>query len=375
MAIVTTDEVLDFIGVDRGFFEIAAGNDVLVLAKDGGAPTSVDTADGSYSGDGLATALATAIDAAFTVSSTVSWSSSTRLFSMSAGAGTTLTFTLSGSDAALTFGLTADQAAALTLTSDLAAGDPTTAVGYIKDGVETWVQDSLLRRTLDSTAYALKRYDGNGRHTIWLDDYPVTAFTKLAIGTRSAIRIKNTSSGTTASVSVTSTGLALELDGSVDSDIIFATYTTIATVVAAVNALGSGWTAESISAFSTFKSTELLETWGQNVIDSVVVDLDMAEEAENEFELEPTTGRLTSRRRFNHGIRNIITSYTAGYSSSTMPDDIRFAVLSLIQVMYRKRQDETFGLSQMRAGELMAAYTKLPSEVKMIFDAYKRIMV
>ena len=375
MAIVTTDEVLEFIGVERGFFEIAAGNDVLVLAKDGGAATNIDVADGTYDGDGLATALATAIDAAFTVSSTVSWDSSTRKFSMSAGAGTTLTFTLSGSDAALTFGFTADKAAALTLTSDIATGDPTTVVGYIKDGVEAWVQDSLLRRTLDSTTYSLKRYDGNGRRTIWLDDYPVTAFIKLAIGTRTAIRIKNTSESSTASVSVTSTGLSLEKDGSVDSTVLFATYTTMAAVVAAVNALGSGWSAETISSFSAFKSTELLEAWGQGVIDSMTVDLDMTEEAENEFELEPTTGRLTARRRFNRGVRNVIATYTAGYSSSTMPDDIRYAVLTLIQALYRKRQDEASGLKQMRAGELSAVYAQLPSEAKMIFDAYKRRMV
>jgi len=375
MAIVTTDEVLEFIGVDRGYFEIAAGNDVLVLTKDAGSATNVDIADGTYSGDGLAAAIETAIDTAFTVTSTVSWSSSTRLFSMTAGAGTTLTFTLSGSDAALTIGFTADKAAALTLTSDLAAGDPTTVVGYIKDGVETWVQNSLLRRTLDSTAYSLKRYDGTGRKVIWLDDYPVTVFTKLAIGTRTAIRIKNTTANSTASVSVTSSGLALELDGTVDSDLVFATYTTITTLVAAVNALGSGWTAEVVGSYGSFKSTELLEAWGQNCIDSATVDIDMADEAENEFQLDPTTGKLTSYRLFNCGIRNIICSYTAGYSSSTMPDDIRFAVMALIQSMYRKRQDETFGLTQMRAGDISAAYAQLPPETKMIFDAYKRRMV
>ena len=374
MSIVSTAKVLEFIGVERGYFEIAAGNDVLVLTYDDGSATSVDIPDATYDGTALATALKTAVDAALSMTSTCSWDSDTRKFTIDAGAGHTIAFTLSGSDAALTFGFTADATAAQTITSDITAGDPTTVVGYIHDGVEAWVK-SYLHRDIESAAYALKRYDGNNKTTLYLDDYPVTAFSKLAIGTRTAIRITNTTASSTASVSVTSTGLALELDGTVDSDVLFATYKTIATVAAAVNALGSGWSAETVSGYAAYKSSELLETWGQGCIDSVTVDLDIAGEATNEFVLNPTTGCLTYKTGFPAGIRNIIMSYTAGYSSSTMPADLELAILALIQVVYRKRQDETFGLSQMRAGSISAAYAELPDETKMIIESHRRRMV
>ncbi|GAI80589.1 unnamed protein product, partial [marine sediment metagenome] len=55
---------------------------------------------------------------------------------------------------------------------------------------------------------------GNGEQYLHLADYPITALTRVAIGRRSAIRVKNTYDYTNASISVSSTQLTFTKDSS-----------------------------------------------------------------------------------------------------------------------------------------------------------------
>ncbi len=376
MSIVSLQEALDFLGIDEGFITITTANDVLIMKYFGGAATNVTVAAGTYDGDGAAAALETAIDAAFTITSTVAYSSTTYKFTITAPATKTLAYTHSGSDGGLTFGFNDDHAAALSFASDLPVGDPNSMVSEIKDGVEKWFK-SICRREFESTSYTKKYYNGNGSRTLYLDDYPITALTRLSIGRQKAIEIYNTSASTTASVSVASTGLVLELNGTTDSTVLFATYTTIATVITAVNALGSGWYARIISSeFSAFKSTELLEKFGQSCIDSRSVYLEMPYTAEHEFEVDANKGIVYLHRSFAEGYNNIVTDYTAGYSSSTMPEDVKLAVRILLKNVWQKRKEEIFGIKGYSVEDMRADLQEnIPHEVLNVINKYKKMLV
>jgi len=240
MAIVSDDDILEFVGVSESYFEITASNDVLVLTSDKGS-ASIDVADGTYDGDDLATALQTAMNANTTLTGTgaitfvVSYSSTTRKFTIDATAGHTIAYTHSGSDGGLTFGFDQNHSAAQTITSDNAAGDPTAIILTLRDEAEAWIEN-YCRRTFESTTYTLERYDGNGLRYLTLKNRPVTALYRLSIGTRDVIKVRNTAAYTHASVSVTSTGVVVEKDGTASAELTFATYTTMALMVAAISA-------------------------------------------------------------------------------------------------------------------------------------------
>ena len=384
MAIVSLSETLRFLQFDSQYFEITAGNDILVLTSDLGGPSSVDVPDGTYSGDSLATALATAINATVALTGgvitfAVTYSSTTYKFTIDATAGHTIAFTLSGSDGGFTFGFTANAAAAQTITSDSAAGDPTDLVSDILTESEKFVSN-YCRRTFESTAYTLERYSGRGYKTINLKQYPVTVVDRVVVGTRNAISIKNTNSGTSASVSVLTTGLRLVLDGAVDAtDVTFATNTTISAMITAINAIGSGWVAASLdSSINSFKSSDLVTQSALGCINSQIVYLPIADEQEYDIEADLDTGQIVLNTGFSKGFKNIFVDYTAGYSDADMPADLQLAVKIIVQFMYGKATNNVFGVEFYNIGAsgstgLRTIFEKnpIPKEAIAILNNYK----
>lgn len=183
--------------------------------------------------------------------------------------------------------------------------------------------NAYTHRTLKSTAYALKRLNGTGGPYLNLPDYPVTAFTRLALGTRAGVRVWNTATGTSASAGVTATGLTLALDGTTDATVTFASYATLTTLVAAVNALGGGWVAEvADSSKAVFKSSDLLAAAGLNCINSNAAGLEIPDRAEDDFTLNADEGVLCLATGFPRGFQNVITDFTAGYVSGTHDDEL-----------------------------------------------------
>ena len=151
MAIVSMDEIKNFLGIEDQYFKITAGNDVLVLTSSEGGPRSIDVPDGTYNGTTLASALQTAMNADTTLTGgsitfAVSYSSSTEKFTIDATVGETIAYTHSGSDAGYTFGFDADHDAAQTITSNNPAGDPTDIVSNIKGAIEDYVQNVYCKR-------------------------------------------------------------------------------------------------------------------------------------------------------------------------------------------------------------------------------------
>jgi len=379
MAIVSMTDLYSFCDVDVAYFTIDASHDNLVLTYGStGSATNVEVDDGTYNGNSLATELQT--QARTDLSSTgmtVSYSSTTKKFTITtATTGETIAFTNENSDAGLTFGFNGDHTAAVSITSDLAAGDPSTILETIRDEVEDWVEN-YCHRTFESASYA-KYYDGNGGQYIYLNDYPITALTRVATGRRSAIRIKNTADYTTASISVTSTGLIFTKDGTSDSTITFADYATISAVVTAINALGSSWSAVIESSdYTSFKSSELVEMFGKSAIDSNWVYLDIPDQAIDDFEVSPARGELYRGMGWPEGYRNIFIEDTAGYSSTTMPSDLQLAIKIITKSIYDRRKEELFGTKEYWVGDVKVKCEDgdIPKEAILILSKFRRVLI
>ena len=125
----------------RDFVTITSSNDVSNWKYDGGATTPIDIPDGTYTRTTLATAVQDALDAAFTISSTVTGSEFTRLFTVDVGGGHTIQYIDSGSDGGDVLGFTADSTAAQTNVSNVAGlfddkfyNNSSTASSYAQTG-------------------------------------------------------------------------------------------------------------------------------------------------------------------------------------------------------------------------------------------------
>ena len=382
MAIVSSSDILTFLGIEENYFIVNASNDVLKLKYDSGAVTDCDVADGTYNGDSLATIMKTTIDAALTCTSTITYSSITRKFTIAVPAGHTITYTHSGSDLGLTIGFNQDHAAALSITSDVEAGDPTELVEIIHPAVEKWIK-KYCNREFESTSYR-ERYNGTGSSELILRQYPVISLSRLSLWPLDVIRVKNTNTTTNATVSVSSTAVTLTRDGS-SSTVLFADYATFTLLAAAISAV-SGWSAEVVSSsYDNYKSTELIERMGLYCLESNWAYLQMPyNRGEIDFDVDSETGIINLYRYsfddssgFPVGIRNIFVDYVAGYATADMPTDIQLAVKILVKYMYQRVKEESLGFSSYRLGDISETFEKegIPIQVELILNNYRRKMI
>ena len=388
MAIVSDSEILNFMDITEEIFTVDASNDALILKYDAGVATTLDISDGTYEGSELATQIKSKIDTAFTIASTITYSSTIRKFTITVGIGHTIQYINSGSEIGLDIGFTEDSSASQSITSgQVAQGiDPSSIILDLKTSFEESFQKEC-RRTFEETSYSLEKYDGKGTRNLYLRNYPVITLDRLVVGTTEIIKIRNTTAYTTASVSVLSTGLRLVKDGIPDVTVTFAANTTMNTIVAAITVLGGGWEAQVVSAiYGSYKSTELLPLFGYNCIDSnwIYLKIPYATNAEYDFEVDVNAGILHRSFPFPNGFKNIFVDYSAGYSSSDMPPDLKTAVKIGTKYMYDQFKTESYGLKSYKTGDITVVYDKgeskssvsyWPKEVQRIIDRYKRRLV
>ncbi len=243
----------------------------------------------------------------------------------------------------------------------------------MRDSVEAWVQNVYCRRTLESTAYK-EKYDGTGNNYLTLDNYPIISFNRLSIGTDDAISIKNTNTGAHAAVTVNSTSVVLVKDGTTNT-LSLTTYSTMTTLVAAINLL-SGWTAALLdSDYATYPSSILLEKYGLQCINNNYVYLEMPDEGEDDFEVNPTTGIIYSPFGFPVGVRNIYVDYTAGLS--TIPEDLKLAIKIIVKYLYQRRSEESFGAASFSTGGISVSFAEeIPVQALQILNGkYRRYLL
>ena len=241
----------------------------------------------------------------------------------------------------------------------------------------------------DSTTYIHELHNGTSAQRLNLNHIPVTAITQLSIERIPAVRIKNTTTDAgrcTIDVDISAQTLSYAIVGGTSAasgsfDLTDASYNTLSELVTGINAVGSGWSAEIYDAdLNSILSTELLAVTGLNCGvprgggDAVWHELDIPGTPLSNFRLEDADmGRLFLPGGFPKGVQNICVSYTAGYSPSTMPHELKMAVLTGAAALYQRGEEDGFGVSSFTDGALRVSYGKwLPDITLEMLEHYKR---
>ena len=369
--LVTLQEALDFCDVGTTEFVITGNNNRLYFKYDGGATTLVTLTNNSYDGDALATHLTTVANTALSSTLAVTWSSTTEKFTI-AEAAHTIQYIHANSTAGYTIGFTEDSSAAASITSDTACGDPTDIITTLRAQVDKFVKN-YCRRDFESASFS-EIHDGDGSNILWVNEFPITAITRLSIGTQDVMSVNNSSEYNYATVSSDGTNLTLSLNGS-DTTIAYADYATIALLIAQINATGSGWSATvSNTDFNSFASTEIVNTYGQSCLDEQTAYLGVRNANQSEFKVDTGTGKIINSNYFAHGNQNVYITYTAGYS--TIPEDLKQAVLIFIKYLYAVWLENSFGLLGYKIDDISKYdLANIPSQVRTILGSYKRFNV
>lgn len=356
MSIISLTELLDFCNVDKGYFIINASNDVLKLKYGSGAVTDVDIPDGTYEGGSLATQLKTSIDAALTCISTVTYSSTTKKFTIAVST-STIAYTNLGSDAGLTLGFDQDHAAALSITSDLAASDPSSILESIQTSVEKWIEN-YCHRKFEAALYIKERHDGTRQEIIYFDQYPVIAINLDGLAWDATGKTVTRSDGRSFIDDGFAAGDKILVQNSDDNSGLL----TIATAGVAALVL-------------IFTDTIVSDTEDDNVILSHFRELWINDDEVDEDDYEVNTDHIYYNSGFSEGHKNIRMTYYAGYI--TMPEDLKLAVKIICKNIYQKRKEEIFGVRDYSVGDIRISCEggDIPKEALNILDSYKKVFI
>lgn len=227
-----------------------------------------------------------------------------------------------------------------------------TTVAVVKSygGISGTTYDSKLATLLTMASRMVENYadrqfisstyteylSGRGSGFLSLSAYPITVGPRVRIAVP-AIEIRNTSTSNTratVALSVTAPTLALVHAAgatSTTTNLAIATYTTVTSLVDAVDAVGSGWDATVVGDYGSEASGDLRPTQStaDALNDTAVVELwdDYAGYQRANID----TGTLWGY--FPEGLQNIRVDYTGGYS--TIPDPVVTATCEITLALHR----------------------------------------
>lgn len=258
--------------------------------------------------------------------------------------------------------------------TDLGDNDPEIVLAPIHKAVEKWIQETYCFREFELKEHK-EFYHGEGNTRLFLKNFPVSSITMLATDRQDGIRIKNTTTVSYATVNADGTSLILNLNGT-KSTLSLSTYSTLTTLVDAINALGSGWTASlTNTSLASFASSLIFETYGFNCINNQYVYLQIPDGLEYDFKMHKDGGIIENPFGFPKGFNNIFVWYDAGYSAADMPEDLKLVVKMLVQSVFQKQDERAFNLTNYSVGGISLAFEQfgIPKEAKLILDSgYKR---
>lgn len=246
---------------------------------------------------------------------------------------------------------------------------------------------------IESATYTNLLLDGSGRRWQDVGLKNITSLARVSTGLISAIKIKHSTASSNAYAKVNYTDNApislglVVADGSDSgsSTDLFATYTTLTTLVAQINANANDWSAQLDDAdLGVFASTNLIEV--QNLYagtfdgtDPGWTELMMPGQPIREYELHAEQGSLYLNGGWPKGVRNIPVTLTAGWTTANMPYDIKQAVSKSIKFIFtRHQQDISAGIQEFDLGHLRIKYgeemaesgaSSIPIEVLDVLDA------
>ena len=235
----------------------------------------------------------------------------------------------------------------------------------------TSMANTYCNRIFEADDY-VEYHRGKGKNTIYVKNPPINTLSRVAIGSQTVMYVYNTSTYTTAFVTVNSTGIVLTKDGTADSTCTFAAYTTMTTMVDAINAIGSGWVAVlSNTTYANYKSNELLPRHASNALDSNYVYLSIPEEALDEYEVNDDAGIIYTPAKIFGGINSVRVEYNGGWTAANIPNDIRQVALQEVIRWYQEKK--TPHLASVASGETTTAYISknLMPQTRLVFDMYR----
>lgn len=187
-----------------------------------------------------------------------------------------------------------------------------------------------------------EKYNGDGTNELLLKQYPITELKYLSVGAVDAIKITNVNSDAYNSrIRVTSASMVLSVLGGANdgSDTLTLTDYTLTTLVTAINALGTGWTATlNLSAYGVWNAEEIMPVSGLECLDSYAY-VQCPDEPESDFEIYANKGMVYLPTGFPSGHNNIIVRYAAGYS--TIPADLVQITIDLANTYYLSRKTDS----------------------------------
>ena len=224
---------------------------------------------------------------------------------------------------------------------------------------------------IESFTYKNQLLDGTGSGKLWPGPKNITALVRASTCLETAINFKHSTASSNAYGVVTYTdrvptslGLVVA-DGTTESSTteLFTTYTTMTLLVAQINARsGNGWSAElNNSDYGIFGSTNLIEK--DNIYAGTQTssapgwsELMMPGQPADGITVERTEGGLFRSSGWPSGTKNIPVTYTAGWTTADMPEDIQNVIVHYVQIDYDKTQAGGGGIKSFSLLELDIEY-------------------
>lgn len=249
-----------------------------------------------------------------------------------------------------------------------------TLITSILERVTAQIQQDL-GRDIIYTTYTRERYNGNGLARLRLKQWPIVQINDIRVGVSSALTVTNvsaTSGAKHAFVRVDSTKIYLELvggDNAGTDPLTLADYATVALLVAAIDALGKGWDA---TGTDTYPASDILPTDGKLFALDKSVTIRRGSTPLSAYTVDDAdAGIVYSPGGFPAGVRNLVVSYVAGYS--TIPNDLENACILWTAATFNRAKQGGEGFrSETIGGESQTwALVPMPAEVRAILDARK----
>jgi hypothetical protein len=266
--------------------------------------------------------------------------------------------------------------------------------------------EKYCRRDFVSTAYD-ELYSGNGQRRLLLRQYPIVSVQSVRYRPVTVLKITNTdATNVQARVTVTSTGLTLvRVKNGVkttDTSVTFAGSVTLTAVVAALNALGNGWSAQVVgdtTNYGSWPSNDLYwspsfptfggGTSGQGALQCVAGSF--AELKMHTYEMAgyqwDSRGWLLRAIPYTDpellhpedlvwpvGINNLRVQYTAGYS--TVPEAVQEACAEWVAAMYFQASRDPMLSNQLTSSGVASAWKGIagapPDTIATLLAPYRR---
>lgn len=215
----------------------------------------------------------------------------------------------------------------------------TTLIAGYSQSFQKWCARIFVQQEYDEL------YSGNNHSDLFLNTMPLVSVQRAASEPLDVVKITNTSwpTNSRATVQVTDSGLKLVRVASgttsVDETVTWASNATLAAVVAAVNALGSGWSAEVLdSNYSTWEAADLWPIQGAiSAANSKAMYLRIWVEGECDWIAETKIGCLRrTDGSWPLGANNIRVTYTAGFDP--IPEDVQEACAIMVAAGFKQTQ-------------------------------------